>query len=77
MSDARNQRRAPLVLAPPTYRWVDRVTKLAGVAFVAVGLEVGGYTLAGFALGACGAMLAVSTVFVERATDSGRDSTDE
>lgn len=30
-----------------TYRWTDRLTKLLGVALVAVGLEVGGGSLAG------------------------------
>lgn len=63
-----------LALAPRTYRWADRVTKVAGVALVVAGLEVGGHTLAGVLLGVTGAVLASSTVFVQPATDSTRDS---
>ena len=29
-----------------TYRWIDRATKLGGVALIAAGLDVGGATLA-------------------------------
>lgn len=72
MSDARER----VTLSPQAYRWTDRMTKLAGVALVAVGLEVGGTTLPGLLLGATGAALAVCTVFVERATESG-EITDE
>lgn len=64
-------------LAPQTYRRVDRLTKLVGVFLVAVGLEVGGYTVAGVALGAAGTTLALSTVFVDRTTDSTTSTTDE
>jgi hypothetical protein len=49
-----------------TYRHLDRASKLLGVALVALGLEAGGDTLGGLALGAVGAALAVSTVFVRR-----------
>lgn len=66
----------PLVLTPRAYRWVDRLTKLGGVALVAVGFEVGGHTPAGIVLGLCGAMLALSTVFVEPST-AAIQTTDE
>lgn len=56
-------------LAPRTYRWVDRLTKLAGVALVAGGLEAGGDTLPGIALGLGGAALALCTVVVTNAAD--------
>lgn len=62
------------VLAPRTYRWVDRVTKLAGVLLVALGFEAGGHTFTGVALGVIGATLALSTIFVEPATASTTDS---
>ncbi|WP_137283284.1 hypothetical protein [Halorussus salinisoli] len=56
----------PLVAVPTrTYRLLDYATKLGGLGLVAVGLEVGGATLPGLALGACGAALGVSTVFIE------------
>lgn len=48
------------------YRWLDRVTKLLGLAFVAAGLEVGGATLAGIALAAIGVASALITVFIDR-----------
>lgn len=51
-------------LAPRTYRLVDRITKLAGVALVAGGLEAGGATATGLALGAAGTALALTTVFI-------------
>ncbi|WP_226013387.1 hypothetical protein [Halomicrobium salinisoli] len=72
MADARQRP----VLDPTTYRWVDRLTKLVGVALVAGGLEAGGHTFGGVALGLAGAALAVSTVFVEPATDHS-EVTDE
>jgi NAD(P)H-dependent flavin oxidoreductase YrpB (nitropropane dioxygenase family) len=51
-------------VTPRTYRLVDTLTKVAGVALVAAGLQVGGDTATGLALGAAGAALGVSTVFV-------------
>lgn len=51
-------------LSPRAYRLVDRVTKLTGVALVAGGLEAGGATPTGLALGAVGTGLAVTTVFL-------------
>ncbi|WP_336037257.1 hypothetical protein [Halobacterium yunchengense] len=56
----------PLVtLRPRTYRWVDRATKLAGVALVAVGLEVGGATTAGLAFACLGAAVGLATVCID------------
>ncbi|MFC6873333.1 hypothetical protein [Halobellus marinus] len=50
------------------FRWLDRTTKLCGVALVAAGLDVGGDTAAGLALGAAGAALALTTVFIDTDT---------
>ncbi|ESP89852.1 hypothetical protein [Candidatus Halobonum tyrrellensis] len=55
-----------LGLSARTYRHLDRTSKLLGVALVAAGLDAGGATLQGVALGAVGAALAVATVFVRR-----------
>lgn len=64
-----------LAAVPPrAYRWLDRLTKLGGVALVAAGLEAGGGTLTGMLLGACGAAFAVSTVFL---TTDTSETTDE
>jgi hypothetical protein len=57
---------AALSLSARTYRFVDTATKLAGVALVAGGLEAGGATPVGLALGAGGAALALATVFIEK-----------
>jgi hypothetical protein len=54
-----------LALSARRYRWVDRITKLVGVAFVAAGLETGGGTLAGIALATIGVALGLATVFIE------------
>lgn len=51
-------------LSARRYRWLDRVTKLAGVALVALGLEAGGGTLAGIAYATLGVALGVATVLV-------------
>lgn len=61
-----------------TYRWVDRATKLAGVATVAVALEAGIATGAGIALALAGAALALSTVpiAVPEEPDATAGSTD-
>jgi uncharacterized membrane protein len=48
------------------YRWLDRLSKLGGLALVAVGLEVGGSSVEGLTLAAVGAALAVATVFVRQ-----------
>jgi hypothetical protein len=64
--------RALASVRPRAYRWLDRLTKLGGVALVAAGLEAGGGTAMGLLLGLCGAALAVSTVFLT--TDSSEAS---
>ncbi|SFR69269.1 hypothetical protein SAMN04487947_3589 [Halogeometricum rufum] len=56
-----------LELSARTYRHLDRASKLLGVGLVALGLQTGGDTVAGVALGAVGAVLALTTVFVRRA----------
>jgi hypothetical protein len=53
-----------LALSARRYRWVDRISKLAGVALVAAGLDVGGSTPAGVALAALGVALGLATVFI-------------
>ncbi|SEP05336.1 hypothetical protein SAMN04487948_11228 [Halogranum amylolyticum] len=54
-----------VTLSATRYRRLDRLTKLLGVAFVAIGLETGGQTAVGIAFGALGVALAVLTVFIE------------
>ncbi|AFK20940.1 hypothetical protein E6P09_17450 (plasmid) [Haloferax mediterranei ATCC 33500] len=51
-------------LSARTYRHLDRASKLLGVALVALGLDMGGDTLTGVALGVLGVALALATVFV-------------
>lgn len=53
-----------LALSQRQYRWLDRVTKLAGVGLIAVGLEVGGDSLSGIVLAALGVTLGLATVFI-------------
>ncbi|WP_226023838.1 hypothetical protein [Halomicrobium salinisoli] len=48
------------------YRRLDRLTKLAGVALVAAGLEVGGDTAAGVALATVGVACGLCTVLIEQ-----------
>lgn len=55
-----------VTLPAHTYRRIDRASKLGGLALVAVGLEVGGGTIEGFALAVVGAALATITVFIEQ-----------
>jgi uncharacterized membrane protein len=55
-----------LSLPARRYRWLDRLSKLGGLALVAAGLEVGGSSVEGLALAAVGAALAVATVFVRQ-----------
>ncbi|NHN49176.1 hypothetical protein G9464_16475 [Halostella sp. JP-L12] len=57
---------AGIELSARTYRHLDRASKLLGVGLVALGLETGGDTVAGAALGAVGVALALTTVFVRR-----------
>jgi hypothetical protein len=60
MSDPRS-----ITLSIRQYRWLDRASKLTGVAFIAAGLEVGGGTVAGIALAAIGVAFGLSTVFID------------
>ena len=53
------------VLSKRSYRLVDTATKLAGVALVAGGLELGLSTTPGALLGLAGAALATLTVFLD------------
>ncbi|WP_135364012.1 hypothetical protein [Halosimplex halophilum] len=55
-----------VALSARRYRWLDRVTKLAGVALVAAGLEVGGDTFAGIALAAAGVACGLATVLITK-----------
>lgn len=55
--------RAP-ELSGRSYRWLDRLSKLAGVVLIAAGLDVGGGTVAGLALAAAGVTLGLLTVFI-------------
>lgn len=50
------------------YRWVDIVTKLAGLAFFAGGLETGITSALGLTLAFTGVLLGVSTVFITEDT---------
>jgi len=74
MTDADAQRDADttgvggLVVPARTYRHLDRASKLLGLGFVALGLDVGGSTPTGLALAAIGTALALTTVFVRRQT---------
>jgi hypothetical protein len=47
------------------YRWLDRTTKLLGVALIAAGLEAGGGTLAGIALAVIGVACGLTTVLID------------
>jgi hypothetical protein len=62
VSDAR---RAPLALSPRAYRWLDRASKLLGVALIAAGLEAGGDTALGLALAALGVACGLLTVLID------------
>ena len=56
---------AESTLSPSQYRWVDRVTKLLGVALIAAGLEAGGETTAGIALAVFGVTIGLLTVIID------------
>lgn len=47
------------------YRWLDRASKLVGVALIAAGLEVGGSTLPGIALALLGVVCGLTTVLID------------
>lgn len=46
------------------YRWLDRASKLTGVALVAAGLDAGGGTVVGLGLAALGVACGLFTVFI-------------
>jgi hypothetical protein len=58
--------RIDVALSRRRYRHLDRACKLAGVGLVALGLDAGGATPTGLALGAVGTAVALATVFVRR-----------
>lgn len=47
------------------YRWLDRATKLAGVGLIAAGLHVGGSSTLGLALAVAGAVIGLTTIFID------------
>jgi len=49
-----------------SYRWIDRLSKLLGVALIAIGLDTGGDTAAGVALAAAGVACGLATIFVAK-----------
>jgi len=58
--------RGRFTCSPRRYRWLDRVTKLTGVALVAAGLEVGGDTVPGIGLAALGVAFGLATVIIDK-----------
>ncbi|WP_440991615.1 hypothetical protein [Haloarchaeobius baliensis] len=53
-----------IACSPRQYRWLDRTTKLGGIALIAAGLEVGGDTGLGIALAAIGVAVGLTTVII-------------
>ncbi|QPV63584.1 hypothetical protein I7X12_02825 [Halosimplex litoreum] len=49
-----------------SYRWIDRLSKLLGVALIAAGLDTGGHTPAGIAFAAAGVACGLATIFVSK-----------
>ncbi|WP_435345886.1 hypothetical protein [Haloarchaeobius sp. HRN-SO-5] len=62
MTDTRGR----FTCSPRRYRWLDRATKLAGIALIAGGLEVGGDTAIGIALAALGVAVGLATVLIDK-----------
>jgi hypothetical protein len=58
--------RRALAVSARRYRWLDRGTKLTGVALIAGGLEVGGSTPTGIVLAMLGVAIGVSTVIIDK-----------
>lgn len=52
-------------LTPRAYRWLDRTSKLTGVALLTAGLAVGGETATGLTLAAAGVACGLATVFID------------
>ncbi|WP_136591774.1 hypothetical protein [Salinigranum halophilum] len=57
--------RVNAALSGRQYRWLDRASKLLGVALIAAGLEVGGSTPAGIALALLGVACGLTTVLID------------
>jgi hypothetical protein len=55
---------ATVTLTTTQYRWLDRTSKLLGVALIAAGLEVGGDTTAGLVLAALGVACGCCTTII-------------
>lgn len=51
-----------MTLTARQYRWLDRLTKLAGLGLVALGLDAGGTTATGVLLAVTGVLIGTSTV---------------
>lgn len=47
------------------YQWLDRATKLTGIALIAAGLEVGGDTVLGIVLAILGVAIGLTTVIID------------
>ncbi|QCC47343.1 hypothetical protein [Halobellus limi] len=47
------------------YRWLDRASKLLGVALIATGLHIGGGTPAGIGVAAAGVAAGLLTVLID------------
>ena len=59
-----------LALSERRYRHLDVATKLLGVGLLALGLELGGSSPTGLALGVAGAAVALTTVFAGREAEA-------
>jgi hypothetical protein len=55
-----------LSLSERQYLWLDRATKLIGVALIAAGLEVGGDTTLGLVLAGLGVAIGFITVIIDK-----------
>ncbi|MFC7116428.1 hypothetical protein ACFQH2_17785 [Natronoarchaeum sp. GCM10025703] len=53
-------------LTPRRYRWVDRLTKLTGLALISVGFHTGITTLAGLVLVLLGLISGLVTVLIDK-----------
>jgi hypothetical protein len=62
-----------VTVRPRAYRWLDRGTKLVGVALVAAGLEVGGGTTGGLILASLGVAFGLATVCID-STDRSNEN---
>lgn len=53
-----------VTLSARRYRWLDRASKLLGIALIAAGLHVGGDTAAGIVLAVLGVAIGLATVVI-------------